>query len=722
MTPKPPVSVPPDRSGEWSVLRFGIFELDLRSGELRKGGVLVKLQQQPFKVLALLVSRPGDIVTREELRSQIWGGDTFVDFDQGLNFCIKQIRAALGDQADTPRYVETLPRRGYRFIAPLERRDPTPPPEASPGPHEALSLATPPPPLAFPFPHATDVSLATPDPYASRRRWRPTARQAGLTVVLALAIAGAYLAGRRAVQSGPPAFHRLTFRRGFVDTARFTPDGEVVYSAMWDGNPAQTFVTRAGSADTRTLGYQKARVQGIAGTEMALLVPREEGLPVLSRAPLAGGPPREILEDIGQADWAPDGSAFAIVRRVKGFARLEFPVGRVLLETVPGRISHLRVSPRLDRIAFLEHPVPDDDRGSVVTIDRDGLRTTLSSDWASLEGLAFSPDGDEVWFTGTKVGADLALHAVTLGGRERLVHRSPGRLVLRDIGRDGRVLLARHTFRLEIRALIDGEDTERDLTWFELPLLTDLSEDGRQIVFCESGDAGGPGYGVFVRATDGAPPVRLGDGRPFDLSPDGKWILSRGIRPPFPLVMLPTGPGETRVLKDQGLQDIRWMEWFPDGRRLLILASEAGRLPRMWVEDEAGGQPRAVTPEGCLGKEAVISPDGRYVVAFPTGAVRGLRYPVDGGEPEPIPGLEDNEYPVQWTDDGTLYARKGGVPAKITRIDVATGQREAWKEIAPRDPAGVWSMMNVMLTRDGKSYAYGFSRSLSELYLVEGLK
>ena len=393
-----------------------------------------------------------------------------------------------------------------------------------------------------------------------------------------------------------------------------------------------------------------------------------------------------------------------------------------MIETVPGRISHLRVSPRLDRVAFLDHPVPDDDRGSVVTIDRDGVRTTLSSDWASLEGLAFSPLGDEVWFTGTKVGADLALYAVTLSGRERLVHRSPGRLVLRDIGGDGRVLLARHTFRLEIRASIDGEKSERDLSWYELPLLTDLSDNGRQIVFCESGDAGGPGYGVFLRATDGSPPVRLGDGRPFDLSPDGKWVLSRPVRPPFPLTMLPTGAGESQILKDSGLQDIRWAGWFPDGRRLLIVANEAGRLPRMWVQDLSGSKPRPVTPEGATGKDPVISPDGRFVVAFPSGAMRALRYPVDGGEPEPIAGLEDNEYPMQWTEDGSLYVRKGGVPARISRLDVATGQRTVWKEIAPADPAGIWSMMRVMLTRDGRSYAYGFSRSLSELYLVEGLK
>ena len=103
-----------------SQLRFGLFELDVESGELRKAGALVKLRQQPGKVLAFLAGRPGRVVTREELQTQVWGGDTYVDFDQGLNYCIKEIRAALSDSAETPLYVETLPRRGYRFIAPVE--------------------------------------------------------------------------------------------------------------------------------------------------------------------------------------------------------------------------------------------------------------------------------------------------------------------------------------------------------------------------------------------------------------------------------------------------------------------------------------------------------------------------------------------------------------------------------------------------------------------------
>src|SRR5438045_6946115 len=107
-------------SASASVVRFGSFELDLASSELRKSGILVRLQPHPARVLVLLTTRAGQLVTREEIKEELWGAGTFVDFEQGLNFCIRQIRAALGDSAESPRYVQTLPRRGYRFIAPVD--------------------------------------------------------------------------------------------------------------------------------------------------------------------------------------------------------------------------------------------------------------------------------------------------------------------------------------------------------------------------------------------------------------------------------------------------------------------------------------------------------------------------------------------------------------------------------------------------------------------------
>src|SRR5438874_10354976 len=106
-----------------SILRFGVFEVDVRSGELRKQGVRIKLQEQPFHVLAVLLQRPGEVVTPEEMRSQNWPADTFVDFDNSLNTAVNKLREALGDSADSPRFIETLPRRGYRFIAPVTGGD-----------------------------------------------------------------------------------------------------------------------------------------------------------------------------------------------------------------------------------------------------------------------------------------------------------------------------------------------------------------------------------------------------------------------------------------------------------------------------------------------------------------------------------------------------------------------------------------------------------------------
>ncbi len=102
------------------VLRFGVYEADLRSGELRKNGSKIRLQEQPFQVLAMLLEHPGDVVTREELRQKLWPADTFVDFDHSLNTAINKLREALGDSASNPRFVETLARRGYRFIAPVQ--------------------------------------------------------------------------------------------------------------------------------------------------------------------------------------------------------------------------------------------------------------------------------------------------------------------------------------------------------------------------------------------------------------------------------------------------------------------------------------------------------------------------------------------------------------------------------------------------------------------------
>jgi DNA-binding winged helix-turn-helix (wHTH) protein len=697
-------------------LRFCPFELDLRTGELRRDGALVKLQQQPFKVLALLALRAGELVTREELRIEIWGDDTYVDFDQGLNFCIKQIRGALGDQADTPRYVETLPRRGYRFIAPVETE---PPPETVRPPAEPAAAATDP--AAAADAPEPPVQLAPAAVAAAPARSGIAWRRSFPVVLALLVVLGAFAIGRTSVRPLSPSFQRLTFRRGLVEAARFGSDGQVFYTAAWDGAPLEFFSTEHGAADTRALGLTESRLIAAVGPE--LMVRRMAGgrRHVLARVPATGGPPRDVAENVNAADWSRDASMMVAVRDGRSGPELEFPLGQVRAGAVQAPVvTWLRLSPRLDRVAFLEHPVAGDDRGAVVTVDDQGRRAMLSQGWASLEGLGWSRDGSEVWFTGTRLGADNALHAVDLQGRERVVYRGPGRLVLHDVGPDGRVLLSRNTVRLEVRLGSERGGDERDQSWFDLPFLADIAADGRGVLFGESGDVGGPRYGIYLRR-DGLPPVRLGDGRPLTLSPDGRWVASVAAQPPYQLVLVPTGAGPSRTLPLPGLQEIYHLGWLPDSRSVIMAAREQDRSPRLYHLTLSGGPLRAITPEGVSTRWVVVSPDGLSVVASPRPGPPAF-YPVAGGDPRPIPGLERGDLPVQWSHDGHLIVGNGRLPLRLFRIELSSGQREEWKELAPPDAAGVTAVNSAVVTRDGRSYAFGYNRSLSELYLVDGLQ
>jgi hypothetical protein len=309
---------------------------------------------------------------------------------------------------------------------------------------------------------------------------------------------------------------------------------------------------------------------------------------------------------------------------------------------------------------------------------------------------------------------------VGLGGRERLGDCGPGRLVLHEIGEDGRVLVSRKSLRMEVRARGAGDTRERDVSWFELPFLADLTPDGRGVVFGESGETGGPGYGIFLR-TGGAPPVRLGEGRPLTLSPDGKWMASLPLSAPFHVVLIPTGAGEPRTVREDQLQDIYELGWLPDSRGIVLAARVRGEAQRLFVQP-LDGPPRAVTPERVSARRVVVSPDGRWVVGVPPAAAPAL-FPLTGGAPRPIPGAEVDDQPLQWSADGkTLFVQRGRMPMQVYSIDLASGRRQLWRELAPEDPAGVPALTRICLTPDAKSYAFGYLRTLSELYLVDGLR
>ena len=525
------------------------------------------------------------------------------------------------------------------------------------------------------------------------------------------------------------AYHLLTYRRGTISMARFAPDGQtVVYSAAWEGAPVEVFATRFGTPESRPIGVPGAEILGISSTgEMALLLGSQQTTSqvhngTLARMPLVGGAPREVLENVQWADWSSNGTQLAVVRDVAGRNRLEYPVGKVLYET-GGWISHPRISRRGDMIAFLDHPIQGDSIAGVSVVDLAGKKKSVAEPYeGGAIGLAWSPDGDEIWFTATQLGIDRALYSVSLSGKKRLVARVPADLTLQDVLPDGRVLLARDYWRRGLIVRTAGDASERDFTWLDWSYPVTLSNDGKTLLFREEGEAGGPSYAVYLRKTDGSPAVRLGDGQSLALSPDGRWALSSRGDNQTDLFLLPTGPGEPKPLDGHGIVHSA-AHWFPDGTRFLFSGTESNHGVRLYVQDVNSNKIEAISPEGTNGLSFALSPDGQLVAAVGPDE-KGYLFPVASGEPKPIPGLLAGEAPVAWSADGhSLYIYRGGeLPAKIYKLDIANGSRTLWKQLMPPDPAGVEYVGPILPSPDGTAYAYGYRRLLSDLYLVEGLK
>jgi Tol biopolymer transport system component/predicted Ser/Thr protein kinase len=570
--------------------------------------------------------------------------------------------------------------------------------------------------------------VATPsvEAAAPRRRFPVTALLAAVIALIAGLVAGRFLL-QRPVEASLPVYHPLTFRRGMVHAARFAPDGKtIIYSAAWEGKSLQLFTTRPESPESHELEPAGVDVLAVSSLgEMALSLgshPVAQFLysGTLARVPLVGGAPREILEDVEWADWSPDGSNLAIVRQEQGRHRLEFPLGKVLYQA-DGWIGHIRISPKADMVAFIDHPQLGDDGGAVAMVDLAGKKTTLSTGWDSIQGIAWSPGGEEIWFTATRTGGDRSLYAVTLTGTIRLLARVPGELTLLDVGREGNVLLTRGNDRAGIIGLAPGDAKERDLSWLDWSSPGDLSADGKTILFAETGEGGGPKYAVYLRKTDGSPAIRLSEGVGLALSPDGKSALARPNVTPSPLVQLSTGVGEAKPLTNDAINHL-WGRWLPDGKQVVFSGNEAGHGFRLYVESPGEGKPRPISPEG-VNPSVVISPKGDFAASVGPDH-RVYLYPIAGGEPVLVAGTQPDEAPTGFSADGrSLYVfRFGEIPAKVFQLELATGKRTLWKELVPADAAGIDTVRGITITPDAKAYVYGYIRTLSDLYLVEGLK
>jgi serine/threonine protein kinase len=525
-------------------------------------------------------------------------------------------------------------------------------------------------------------------------------------------------------------FQRLTYRRGYISAARFSPDGQsIVYSAAWVGNPEELFITRPQNPVSRSLEI-KGSILSISSTgEMAILLNPQFTLGwqrtgTLAQLPIDGGAPREVLTNVEDADWSPDGKSLAVLRTAANAYTLEYPIGKVLYKT-GGWINNIQVSNDNQNLAFMDHPSLGDDRGTVKVVNLQGKAKTLTTEFASEGGLHWSLDGKEIWFTASVEGSnEQRLYAVTLDGKLRVVAAMLGNLILHDIDTKGNALISRDSRRREIALLPPGETKERDMSWFDWSFSRDLTEDGKTLLFEEEGAGGGTNYSVFIRNTDGSPAVKLGEGYALSISPDLKYVLSLLPNDFSHLTLLPTGPGETKVIKIPGISFINGIaRWFKDNNRFIFLGKQSGKQQRWWLYEMSTSKLTPITPEGIVGQTVLVSADQNSILAR---SEQGYAfYSPQGTLQNEVPALTIDDALIQRTSDGKavfVVNRKAQNPLEVYRVDLKDGKRTLWKQITPSDPAGIVGRGLIVMTPDGNTYASTYRRVLSDLYLVPGLQ
>jgi len=553
---------------------------------------------------------------------------------------------------------------------------------------------------------------------AARNRWRI----ATLVFAVMFVAAGALVVRAFLLRPQQPDYRQLTFRKGYLTAARFAPDGQtIIYAAAWDRPEIKLYSSRMDGTEQRGLDLPPSELLAVSRSGELAIINRTATLSStgrLARVPLSGGAPRELLDHVISADWSPDGT-LAVARVENGKCHLEYPMGKPLYETI-GWISHMRFSPQADVIAFMDHPLQGDDRGAVVIVDLKGNKHTVTLEWGGEQGLAWSPDGREVWFTATNsLDTDRALYAVSRSGKQRLILRAPGGVYLEDIASDGRVLLTHNERRYEVAVSQLGGQT-RQLSWLQIMLAASVSRDGQYAVIGDWGN--GTDYHVYLAKLDGSPAVLLGSGVAGGISPDNKWVTSILPRDTSKVLLLPTGIGDTKTITAPNFH-YRSGTWASDGHTLVVRASESDRPLRFWVQDIGGGSPRAVTPEGLDGLFVNVNHSDYVSARDMTGRVR--LYPIDGGEPKTVIWISDTDRVIGGSPSADilfLTPDTSAVPLQIFKLNIATGLRQRFVNVLPTDPTGVMGLFAPIFTADEKWYVYTQVRAMSVLYVAAELK
>lgn len=562
-----------------------------------------------------------------------------------------------------------------------------------------------------------------PQPY---KQWlRPTA---AILAGLALFALGFFLRARlfpRAV----PSFQRITFRKGFVISARFLASRDIVYQAAWEGGPSRIYLAVRGSPESRDLEMPpNAYLASVSPQQEMALLTASSGAGRLIRSSLSGGQTRPLLDDVLAADWAPDGSAMAVLRRANRVTRLEYPIGTVLVPHIPWALNMIRVSPDGARVAFVRLF-----KGTAVemnVVDRSGKQTSLGAvsgqnSTGEVSALCWTPKGDEIWFRSFDVSEPGIVYAVDLKGKRRVALNLPSQIKFYDISRHGEALLTTGSMQFGILGAAPGDPKERDLSCLNAGRVAGISDDGRVIAADIIGEGGGPKGGIYMRKTDGSPAIRVSEGHAYTLSPDGNWLSGYTLNDDGSrrFVLLPTGPGEEVQIKPPGIGPTDAYAWLDGDQRYLVGGRLPGRKWQCFVWDALKKSLQPVCPEGVpdwLGY--YLSPDRKQVLTKgPQGG--WFAYPVNGGSALEVHGIKPDERAIGWRQDSrSVYVQPDvestdSIPVSI--LEIASGKRSPWKVIHPSQP--VLEIHDLHVTPDGGAYAYNYVTAQADLYVAHGL-
>jgi DNA-binding winged helix-turn-helix (wHTH) protein/Tol biopolymer transport system component len=694
-------------SSEEEIVLFGSFALNLHTGELTKDGIKIRLQNKPFQLLKALIEHPGRVITREELKARLWPENTFVDFESGLNTAANRLRLALCDSAEDPRYIETLPRIGYRFIAGLKSR-----PDTSSGVAMVLQ-----PQLA-----RQPSSSAGPALVRSALRLPFSAQsfgfRAGVVTVFAACVGTAILWPHIAGLRTSPVFHQLTFSQGTVSNARFTGTGEVIYAATWKDQPENIYLMDVARPESRRLGFGDASLGAVSrSSDLAILRKMNSaGDWELDVSALQGGVPRPVDKNIVAVDWAPDGFTLCLVRKRDRDVALEYPAGKVIYTTA-GWFGQPRLSLDGNLVAVVEHPLREDDGGWLLLVSRDGQVQRLTDNWASIGGLAWRPTGAEIWFAAAKQGLNREIYATRPDKRTRRVASMPAALDMFDISKSGRVLMGRSISRLSMYIGNVDNPTPKNVSWLDWSRAVALSADGNTLLFDESGEGGGPLYTVYLHHRKEGTTQRIANGRAMDLSPDGNWVLTGGHSADSELKLISVVTSQVKKLCAPHLiyQSARFL---PNSRAILVQANEQGKPIELYLQDIDSGKIQKI-PGGRELNHPVPSPDGKRLAGYI--APDRLQILELSTGTKSLIALPDPALPVAWIGPHELVVTL--LLNKVTtlqRLDILTHSMQPMRQIPgmPTDP--LCRPPEIIFSNDLKTFAYSHLETSTGLFAVDG--